>query len=1196
MSGTMTVGVGRANIELEKLETLLVDGEFTLSRGTWGPGRTPALLLSPTFEHPSPATLTRLEHKFSLRDEIATDWAVRPLALVRPDGLPTLVLEDPGGELLVQRMGRPWETSSFLRVAIALAAALGHLHAQGIVHRDIKPANVVVDILKGKVWLSGFGIASRLPRERRPAEPPEVIAGTLAYMAPEQTGRMNRSIDSRADLYSFGITLYEMLTGTLPFDAPDPMGWVHCHIAKQPPPVSQRASGAPAQIEAIVDKLMAKSAEARYQTAAGVEADLRRCLASWQADGQIQAFPIGEHDISDKLLIPENLYGRESDIAVLLDAFDRVVATGSLEFVLVSGYSGIGKSSVVNELQKPLVPPRGLFAMGKFDQYKRDIPYATLAQALQGLVRMILAGSESEIVRWREAILSALGAHGQLVVDLIPELEIVIGSQPPVPELPPQDAQTRFQMIIHRFLGAFARPEHPLALFLDDLQWLDPATLSLLENLVTKQELQHILVIGAFRDNEVDPFHPLSRSLATIRKSGAHLHELHLGPLTLDDIGHLLLAGQFYAARGIGTVARAYQREACHAYSRWGAHGKVRQLERHHPHLIQGQEPLDPTSTIGAPVENLDWETVVKLSQALSSEILLDKWIHVLMTLALEHAGAQRGILLVPQRNELEAIAEAITDSNGIRVRVVSGGDVTNLPESLFRYVNRTRERVLLEDASAPNPFSTDPYFAVTRCRSVLCLPLVKQRELIGLLYLENNLAPRAFSPQRSALLELVASHAAVSLDHAQLFARLEQRLAFERFISDLSADIGESPADALDERISSWLDRLARILDIDRVLFFEYSAETDRLRCAAFWCPPDQRPPPPWVQGDTVPVAVDHLRRNETYRYETSAEMPPSDRWIYDRVGIRSILGLPVSVEGVGLGCLFLGAVRDERHWPDEMVPRLRVIADILANALARKHAQRDRKVQRELAQALEFRELVMGILSHDLRSPLGAASGLVQLVLRHEGLPEVLRRRVAAVSHSMDRMNDLIGTLLDFTESRFKGGVTIARTTMDLRRACDRVVDEQLAESPGRTIQERCDGPLEGDWDPVRIEQVLSNLLSNGSIKHGDPARPVEVTLRSECGDVAVLEVTNFGARIPPEILGQLFEPFRRGPTSEPGGRRGLGLGLYIVRQIALAHGGSVEVESTIERGTRFTVRLPRKSETTSGPPRRPVLRQQS
>ncbi|MGD0527242.1 MAG: ATP-binding protein [Polyangiaceae bacterium] len=645
------------------------------------------------------------------------------------------------------------------------------------------------------------------------------------------------------------------------------------------------------------------------------------------------------------------------------------------------------------------------------------------------------------------------------------------------------------------------------------------------------------------------------------------------------------LAAHFYAARGAETISRACAREARHAYLRWGALGKVRQLEQLDPRLRE-EPAAGPRATIDAPVEDLDWGTVVKLSQALSSEILLDKWMKVLMTLSLEHAGAERGALLVPRAGELQVVAEAASAPLGIEVFLHPARAAVQLPESLLRYVSRTRERVLLDDASSTNPFAADAYFVREVRRSVLCLPLVKQGELIGLLYLENNLSPRIFTPGRSALLELVASHAAVSLDHAQLFAQLEQRLAFERLISDLSAEIGESPVEALDTCISASLERLSRFLGIERAVLFEFTPESNELQTAAFWCP-GQLPPPSTIDGARVPATVEHLRRSEPFCCETPADIPTSDRWVLDRVGMQSFVGLPASVEGVGLGYLFLG-VHEPRHWPDEMVQRLRVVADILANALARKHAERDRRIQHELAQALEFRELVMGILGHDLRSPLGAASGLVQLVLRHEGLPEVLRRRVTAVSHSMDRMNDLIGTLLDFTESRFKGGVTIARTAMDLQRACGRVVDEQLADNPGRTIQQHCDGPVEGDWDPVRIEQVLSNLLSN-ALKHGDPARPVEVTLRSECSDVAVLEVTNFGAPIPSEILGQLFEPFRRGPTAEPGGRRGLGLGLYIVRQIALAHGGSVDVESTSERGTRFSVRLPRNGQATLGPPRR-------
>src|ERR1700722_8970314 len=522
------------------LETLWEDGDFVLSRSILADEPGPVLVLAPASERPAPGIMARLEHSYALREELDPFSVARPLRLVHHRGLPTLLLEDPGGNLLARLIGRPWELRQFLRVAIGVAVALGRLHARGLIHRDVRPANILVNPSTGQAWLIGTCFVSRLPRGQIPA-PPEEIAGTLAYMAPEQTGRMNRSIDARSDLYSFGITLYEMLTGTLPFSALDPMEWVHCHVARQPLPPHQRLTGVPEQISAIIMRLLSKTAEQRYQTAAGVEADFQRCLAAWDTLGRIEKFPLCATDMSDRILIPENLYGRDAERKVLLDAFDRVVTTGKAELVLVSGYSGIGKSSIVNELHKVIVRPRGIFVSGKVDQHKRDIPYAALAQAFQSLVRQILSKKEKEVGYWRDAVREAAPMNGQLLVNLIPELELLIGKQAPVPDLPLQDAQNRFQSVFVRFLGVFAQAEHPVALFLDDMQWLDTATLELLKALVIEPEVRHLLLVGAYRDNEVSPSHPLVRTLEKIRKAGAAVQEIVLGPLVIDDMDQLVM-------------------------------------------------------------------------------------------------------------------------------------------------------------------------------------------------------------------------------------------------------------------------------------------------------------------------------------------------------------------------------------------------------------------------------------------------------------------------------------------------------------------------------------------------------------------------------------------------------------------------------------------------------------------------------
>jgi PAS domain S-box-containing protein len=525
------------------LEVLWEDGERVFCRERRPDAQCDAasvLIMMPAAEQPTPACLNRLAHEYALKDELDAAWAVRPLALIHEHGRTMLMLEDPASEPLDRLLGAPMDLGRFLRLAIAIAAALTQLHRRGLVHKDLKPANILVNGASGQVKFTGFGIASRLPRERQAIEPSATIAGTLAYMAPEQTGRMNRSIDSRSDLYALGVTFYQMLAGALPFTANDATEWVHCHVARRPVPPSERVTDVPRVVAAIIMKLLAKTAEERYQTAAGLKSDLQHCLAAWEAQRRIDCFPLGEQDQPDRLLIPEKLYGRRREIETLLASFDRVAGSGAPELVLVSGYSGIGKSAIVHEMHKALVPLGGLFASGKFDQYKHDIPYATLAQAFQSLVRRLLAQSDAELASWRDALREALEPNGRLMLDLVPELKLIIGEQPPVPELSPRDAQRRFQLVFRRLTGVFARPDHPLVLFLDDLQWHDAATFDLLEDLLTRADLRHLLLIGAYRANEVDVTHPLMRRLAAIRHAGARVQGICLAPLHSDGVSQFI--------------------------------------------------------------------------------------------------------------------------------------------------------------------------------------------------------------------------------------------------------------------------------------------------------------------------------------------------------------------------------------------------------------------------------------------------------------------------------------------------------------------------------------------------------------------------------------------------------------------------------------------------------------------------------
>jgi tRNA A-37 threonylcarbamoyl transferase component Bud32 len=497
-------------------------------------------------DYPSPQELTRYRQEYEITRSLNIEGVVKAYSQQDYQRTLVLLLEDFGGESLECWMRQqldfcPVPLSVFLNMAIAITDTLGKIHAAHVIHKDINPGNIVFNPRTGVVKIIDFGIATRFSRTNPTFKSLHLLEGTPAYLSPEQTGRMNRMLDYRTDFYSLGATFYKLLTGQLPFPTSDLLELVHCHIATPPIPPHELNATIPQPVSNLILKLMAKNAEDRYQSAWGIKADLERCAQQLAEMGQINAISLGLQDVSEQFRIPQKLYGREAEIAALWVAFDRVAGSKAVrEMMLVSGYAGIGKTALVQELFKPITAKHGYFIWGKFDQFRRNLPYSAIVDALQKLVQQLLGEPNEQVEVWRSRLLSALGNNGQIIIDVIPEVEFIIGKQPPVPEVGATEAQNRFNLTFQKFVRAFCAKEHPLVIFLDDLQWIDSATLKLIELILLDEQIQYLFLIGAYRDNELTPTHPLVLTLESLRNQGAVLQEIILTPLTLEPLSQLI--------------------------------------------------------------------------------------------------------------------------------------------------------------------------------------------------------------------------------------------------------------------------------------------------------------------------------------------------------------------------------------------------------------------------------------------------------------------------------------------------------------------------------------------------------------------------------------------------------------------------------------------------------------------------------
>ena len=536
-------------------------------RGILKSNQQPLILKLLKEDYPTPAELYRYQQEYEITRLLNLEETIKAYELRKYDNTQLMLLEDFGGESLkILLDSRPLGLPEFLHLAIQITDALGKVHQKKVIHKDINPSNIVLNPQTGQIKIIDFGLSTILCQENPSLTSPNLLEGTLAYISPEQTGRMNRSLDYRTDFYSLGVTFYELLTNQLPFESVDALELVHCHIAQQPNSPHKINPSIPLSLSEIVMKLMAKNAEYRYQSAWGIKADLKTCLAQL-INGKFQSFLLGYQDISPKLQLPQKLYGRESQIESLLSAFDRVASgqekqvgaglannlsnptttqsqnlsvQGQTELMLISGYSGIGKSALVQQLYKLITQKSGYFIAGKFDQLQRDIPYQALVAAFQELVRQLLTETQGQLQQWREKIRRALGSNGQIIIDVIPEVELIIGKQNPVPELPATEARNRFNLAFQKFIQVFCQKEHPLVLFLDDLQWTDSATLQLIQLIMTDFTTQYLFVIGAYRDNEVTATHPAMLTLSEMKKQGVVINHLSLSPLNLNQVNEFI--------------------------------------------------------------------------------------------------------------------------------------------------------------------------------------------------------------------------------------------------------------------------------------------------------------------------------------------------------------------------------------------------------------------------------------------------------------------------------------------------------------------------------------------------------------------------------------------------------------------------------------------------------------------------------
>lgn len=1188
--------------------TLLYSSPTSLVyRAYWIPHQRPVVLKVLGEQGRTPKQVARFQREYELIQSLNLPGVVKVYGLESHHDHSMMILEDFGGSSLSQlKLAGQLTLIEFLELAIGITKIIGQIHGFNIIHKNINPSNIILNQNTEVIKLIDFEIASILSQENLSFISANTLEGTLGYLSPEQTGRMNRTIDYRSDFYSLGVTFYELVTGRLPFTSEDPLELVHSHIAKTPIyPDHYTKFSLPETLSQIILKLMAKNAEDRYQSAYGIKSDLERCLEQVKTQDLIEFFELGSQDLSDKLQIPEKLYGRKQPLKTLLTAFERVTQ-GNRELIWISGYSGVGKSALVKEIYKPITAKRGIFISGKFDQYKCNIPYFAIAQALNEFCHQILTERKEVLEQWKQKILDFVGDKGQLLIDIIPDLERIIGKPAIADNLDLQETPNCFLWAFQKLIQALTQPQHSLVIFLDDLQWADWASLNLIKTLSQDENIQYLMIIAAYRNHELNLNPALKSTLEAIKITQDPGVEIILDNLSLSDINDLIADGLNCSTEASQSLAHlVYQKTQGNPFctreflkslytegllqfeyptqlSWTQGHNKGKwtwDFEQIQAKNITDYQEISPKSSqkpqpINSP-NSLDIASIFKASQALSREISIEHLLTKIMKIVVENAGAERGYLILESNKQWLIQSYVTTVHDGVKVLqaipIERINPETNTPEvcnSIVNYVIHTQDSLVIHQATKESKFISDNYIILNQPKSILCVPLLNQGKLIGILYLENNLMIGAFTSERLQVLNLLSSQAAISIENALLYQTLETKVT-ER-TQALQQEILERKR--IEQALRESQERLELAMRGANDGLWDWNISTGET-----YYSPRYQEMLGYTEQEFKPKIDEFIQR--IHPDDQKSVLNQIYKYIHHQYANYEIILRMQHKQGHYIWILSRGIGLPDR--PGKMERIVGINIDITER----------KKVEEALKQAKEDAEAAsraksefLANMSHELRTPLNGILGYTQILKRSITPSEKDQAGIQIIHQCGTHLLTLINDILDLSKIE-AGKLEISTKVVNLDTFLQGVIEicSIKAKQKGLAFiyQPLSQLPLAVEIDEKRLRQILINLLGN-AVKftdHGGVTFRIKVLEKlpnySSFHQTIQFQIEDTGIGINPEQLERIFLPFEQ--VAEMSYRsEGTGLGLAITQRLIKHLGGNLSVESYPGKGSRFWFEL--------------------